>query len=132
MSQENVEIVRRGIEAFNRRDFDAALRDVAPDATFDMSHSRGPDVGLYVGHDAIRRFWTEMTEPFERHTMIPDEFIPHGEQVVVPLTARLTGRGRIEVEGRGAPVATLRDGRLVRWTMYQDRDEALKAVGLEE
>jgi hypothetical protein len=64
--------------------------------------------------------------------MIPDEFIPHGEQVVVPLTARLTGRGRIEVEGRGAPVATLRDGRLVRWTMYQDRDEALKAVGLEE
>ena len=132
MSQENLEIVRRGIEAFNRRDFDVALRYVAPDATFDMSHSRGPDAGLYVGHDAIRRFWTDMTEPFERHTMIPDEFIAHGEHVVVPLTARLTGRGRIEVEGRGAPVATLRDGRLVRWTMYQDRDEALKAVGLEE
>jgi ketosteroid isomerase-like protein len=131
VSQQNVEIVRRAIEAFNRRDFDVALRDVAPDGTVDMSHSRGPDAGVYVGHDAVRRFWTDMTEPFERHTMVPDEFIPHGEHVVVPMTARITGRGGIEVEAKSATVATLRDGRMVRWTMYQDRAEALKAVGLE-
>jgi hypothetical protein len=37
--------VCRAIEAFNRRDFDLALRDVAPDGTVDMSHSRGPDAG---------------------------------------------------------------------------------------
>jgi ketosteroid isomerase-like protein len=98
-----------------------------------MSHSRGPDVaGVYVGHDAVRRFWTDMTEPFERHTMVPDEFIPHGEHVVVLMTSRMTGRGGIEVEAKSATVATLRDGRMVRWTMYQDRAEALNAVGLEE
>ena len=132
MSHENVEIVRRAIEAFNRRDFDEALQDVAPDATVDFSHSRGPDAGVYVGHDAIRRFWTDMTEPFERHTMAPDEFIPHGGHlVVVPMTSRMTGRGGIEVEAKTATVATVRDGRLVRWTMYQDKAEALKAVGLE-
>jgi ketosteroid isomerase-like protein len=130
--EENVEIVRRAIEAFNRRDFDVALRDVAPDGTVDMSHSRGPDAGVYVGHDAVRRFWTaDMTEPFERHTMVPDDLIPHGEHVVVPMTARMTGRGGIEVEAKSATVATLRDGRMVRWTMYQDRADALKAVGLE-
>jgi hypothetical protein len=43
VSQENVEIVRRAIEAFNRGDFDAALENVSPDATVDWSHSRGPD-----------------------------------------------------------------------------------------
>jgi ketosteroid isomerase-like protein len=131
MSLENVEIVRRAIEAFNRGDFDVALQDVAPDATVDFSHSRGPDAGVYGGHDAIRRFWTDITEPFERHTMVPDELIPHGEHVVVPITSRMTGRGGIKVEARTATVATLRDGRLVRWTMYQDKTEALKAVGLE-
>jgi ketosteroid isomerase-like protein len=132
VSSANVEIVRRAIEAFNRRDFDAALRNVAPDATLDMSHSRGPDAGLYVGHDAVRRFWSEMTEPFERHTMIPDEFISHGEQVVVPMTSHMTGRGGIELESKSATVVALREGLMMRWTMYQDRSEALKAVGLEE
>ena len=129
MSERNVEIVRRAIEAFNRRDFDVALRDFAPDATLDMSRSRGPYAGIYVGHDAIRTF--DMTELFERVTMVPDEFIPHGEHVVVPGPTRMTGRGGIEVEATGAFVVTLRDGRVVRWTLYQDRAEALKAVGLE-
>ena len=132
MSRENVEIVRRAIEAFNRGDLDTALQDVAPDATVDWSHSRGLDVGVYVGHDAIRRFWRDMTEPFERNTMVTDEFISHGEHVVVPITGRMTGRGGIEVEVKTAMVATFRDGRLVRWTMYQDKAEALKAVWLEE
>jgi ketosteroid isomerase-like protein len=132
MSQENVEIVGRAIEAFNRQDFDAALRDVARDATVDMSHSRGPDAGVYAGHDAVRRFWTDMTEPFEQHTMVPEELIPHGDHVVVPMTTRMRGRGGIELEAKSAAVALLREGRLVRWTMYQEKAEALKAVGLEQ
>jgi ketosteroid isomerase-like protein len=132
VSHENVEVVRCAIEAFNRRDFDVALRDAAPDATFDMSHSQSPDAGVYVGHDAVRRLWTDLTEPFERTRMVPDEFIPHGEYVVVPITSRMTGRDGIELEAKSATVTTLRDGRMVRWTMYQDRAEALKAVGLEE
>jgi len=90
------------------------------------------DAGLYVGHDAIRRFWTDMTEPFEQNTMVTDEFIPHGEHVVVPVTGRMKGRGGIEVEVKTAMVATFRDGRVVRWTMYQDKPEALQAVGLAE
>jgi len=42
MSQGSVEIVRRGMEAFNRGDYDEALRDVAPEAALDISRSRGP------------------------------------------------------------------------------------------
>jgi ketosteroid isomerase-like protein len=128
---ENVEIVRRAIDAFNRGDIDAALTAVAADGAVDWSRSRGLDAGTYVGHDAIRRFWTQMTEPFERLTTVPEEFIAHGEHVVVPTTGRMTGRGGIEVQSRTAMVATFRDGLVVRWTMYQDRDEALKDIGLQ-
>ena len=128
MSRANVEVVRRVIEAFNRRDFDVALRDFAPDATLDMSRSRGPYAGIYVGHDAIRTF--DLTELFERVTMVPVEFIPHGEHVVVTGPTRMTGRGGIEVEAKGAWTHTIRDGMIVRMCLYQDKQEALEAVGL--
>jgi ketosteroid isomerase-like protein len=132
MSNENVEIVRRALDAFNREDFDTALRDAAPDMTLDWSHSRGPNAGIYVGRDAIRRFWTDMIEPFEQTRFVPEEFIPRGEHVVVAITARTRGRGGIEVEAKTATVVTFHDGRVVRWTMYQDKAEALRALGLEE
>jgi ketosteroid isomerase-like protein len=132
MSQENLEIMRRVIDAINRMDFDVALRDVAPDAVIDFSHSRGPEAGIFAGHEAIRRFWGDLGEAFERHELIPSDLISHGEHVVIPITSRMRGRGGIELEAKTATVANFRDGRLVRWTMYQDKAEALVAVGLEE
>lgn len=129
---DNGEILRRAIDAFNRHDFDEALRDAAPDAVMDWSHSLGPDVGVYVGHDAICRFWTGMTEVFERFTSVADEFIAHDEYVVIPNTGVMTGRGGVDVAAHSASVASFREGRVVRWTMYQDTAEALRAVGLDE
>jgi ketosteroid isomerase-like protein len=41
MSQENVEIVRRGLDAWNRRDWDEALKDAAPDVEVDNSSITG-------------------------------------------------------------------------------------------
>ena len=40
MSKENVEVVRRAFEAFNRGDIAAAMKDVDPEAELDFS--RGP------------------------------------------------------------------------------------------
>jgi ketosteroid isomerase-like protein len=62
----------------------------------------------------------------------PEEFIECGEHVVVPNRARMWGRDGIEVEARYAAVATLRNGRILTWRLYQERDQALKAVGLAE
>jgi ketosteroid isomerase-like protein len=132
MSQQNVEVVRRAFEAFNGRDIEAALGDAVPEVTLDWSRSRGLDAGVYVGYDAIRQFWTGIFEAFEQLTLVPDEFTVHGEQVMVPNTALMRGRDGIQVEVRSVSVATLRDGRLLRWTIYQDKTEARTAVGIEE
>jgi hypothetical protein len=56
MSQENVEIVRRSTDAYNRRDLDGIVEHWAPDAVLDWSNSRGLDAGVYRGHDEIRAF----------------------------------------------------------------------------
>jgi ketosteroid isomerase-like protein len=42
MSQENVEILRAALDAFNRGDLEAALKDFAPDFEFDFSQAIGP------------------------------------------------------------------------------------------
>jgi ketosteroid isomerase-like protein len=56
MSRENVEIVRRSTDALNRRDLDELVEHWAPDAVVDWSNSRGPEAGVYRGHDEIRAF----------------------------------------------------------------------------
>ena len=50
MSQENVEIVRRATEAWNRRDLGAALACWRFDGEIDWSRSQGPLKGVYRGH----------------------------------------------------------------------------------
>ena len=65
-SRETVDVVRRTIEAFNRRDLDAALRDVAPEVEIDWSRSRGVEAGIYRGYEACRGFWSTFIDTFDR------------------------------------------------------------------
>jgi hypothetical protein len=51
MSEENVEMVRAGLDAYARGDWDIALRDAAPDFEFDMSRAIGPQRGGELGRD---------------------------------------------------------------------------------
>ena len=132
MSRENVEIVRRCIDAFNRRDLEAAGRDWDSEAKVDWSRSEGVEAGIYRGREAVRGFWATWLELFDVFVMEPDEFIDCGEHVVVPNRTCMQGRGGIKVEARSAAVVTVHDGRIVEWRLCQDRDEAVEAVGLEE
>ena len=50
MSQENVEIVRRSIEAWNRRDLTTTRALWRSDGEVDWSRARGPFKGVYRGH----------------------------------------------------------------------------------
>ena len=69
---------------------------------------------------------------FDRVTVYPDEFIACGEHVVVPNRTHLRGRDRVKVEAQSALVVTVRNGRILKWRLYQERAEALQAVGLSE
>ena len=64
--------------------------------------------------------------------MEPHELIEAGDLVVVPGTLHVKGRGGIEVVARSVLVWTIRDGAIERVTMYQERAEALEAVGVSE
>ena len=130
MSQENVELVRAYFEGWDARDLDAVLKLCDPEIEVDWSRSRGLEAGVYRGREAVRGFWRTFLEAFDRITLFPDEFIECGEHVVVPNRAHLTGRDGVEVEARSVLVWTFRNGRIVEHRLYQERAEALEAVGL--
>jgi ketosteroid isomerase-like protein len=131
MSQENVEIVKANIDAYNREDWDAFFKDMAPGFELDFSRAVGPWRGVF-GLDQIRRVMGEYLETWESARVEPHEFIEAGDLVVVPGTQHLKGRGGIEVVVRATLVWTIRNGAIERVTMYQERQDALEDLGLSE
>jgi ketosteroid isomerase-like protein len=131
MSQENVEVVRAAIDAFNRGDWEAAFKDAAPGLEIDMSRAAGPLHGVFR-LDQWRRQLAGFAENWESLRIEPHDFIEAGERVVVPWTMRGRGRDGIEVDASPTFVWTIRDGAVRRLSMYQERDEALEAAGLSE
>ena len=61
MSQENVEVVKANIDAYNREDWDAFLKDAAPGFEVDLSRAVGPWRGVF-GLDQILRVLGEFRE----------------------------------------------------------------------
>jgi ketosteroid isomerase-like protein len=132
MSQENVDVVRRSLEAFTSRDVQALRSLNDPGMELDWSESKGWLAGVYRGFDEALRFYEGYFQAFEATLIEPDQFIEAGESIVVPNIAHQRGRDGIEVSARGTFVFTLRDHKIIRIRLYQETDDALKAVGLEE
>jgi len=131
MSQENVEIVKAAIDAVNREDWDAAFQDAAPGFELDMSRGLGLMKGVY-GLDQVRSLLAEFAGHWEAVWIELHEFIEAGDRLVVPQTTHGEGRDGIEVVSRPTLVWTIRDGAIERVCMYQERQDALEAVGLSE
>jgi ketosteroid isomerase-like protein len=132
MSQENVEIVRKAIEAGNRRDLAMARALWRSDAEVDWSRSQGPLKGVYRGREQVENFQNEFWSTFEKVELEAHGFTQAGSDVVVPNTAHLRGREGIEVIARATLVFTVEDGQITRLRMFQERAEALEAVCLSE
>lgn len=132
MASGNVELVQRGIAAYNRRDFDAIRVLSHGQLEVDWSASRGLEAGVYRGIEEVLAFYENFLDMFEEVHIDPDRFIECGDQVVVPNVARFRGRDGVQTAARSALVFDVRDGLTARIRLYQETQEALDAVGLSE
>ena len=133
MSQENVELVRRGYERFAATG--QFVADIAsPDFVWDMSNFHGwPEQQTYEGAEGAQRFLDEWTSAWDDWELEVDAFHDAGDKVVV--LVRQQGRSKaagMPVEMSFAQVWTFRAGKQTRMEMYSDREEALEAAGLGE
>jgi ketosteroid isomerase-like protein len=131
VSEQNVELVRRSMDAFARGDLDAFLEASDPAAEW-RTASDEPNPETFRGHDGIRRFAGEIAEAWEERFDDVMEFedpIDLGDWVVVPWTARLRGRASgIEVEVNETYAVKVEDGRIVRVDEYRTTREAIETV----
>ena len=133
MSQENVEVVKRLYDAFNRNDFDAGLALCDSEVVIDRSNSIGPDARVYRGHPGLEEFWNEWKRAWADTRWEIDECIDNGDNVVV--LGRLYASGAASgasVEANVSQVVVVRDGKVLSSKLFQSRSKALQAAGLQE
>jgi len=132
MSQENVELVRRVFETPNVEEGDEMeIRSIFhPDVEF-LPQRAGTE-GAYRGIAGIEEFRSDTEQVFEKFE-VHYELLDLGERILAwgKVDVRARGSG-IEVDVPMGGVFEFRDGKIVRWEDFGSKDQALKAVGLED
>jgi ketosteroid isomerase-like protein len=131
MSQENVEVVRKTIEAFNSEGVEAALPHFYPEVEW-LGPPEWLEKHLYKGHDGIREIAAVWGENFDEFTLDLEEAIDAGDDHVVALVHQRGLVKGVPIEGRIAYDWEVRDGKGVRVQVYFSWEEALQAAGLSE
>ena len=134
MSQENVEIVRDAVVAYNRGDLDAWFEYCADDIDYRAVEGAPDDHGPIHGRVAMRAYLQDWIDTFDDLNVEPLELIDAGgEQVVAVL--RFGGRAKlsgVETDLTYAALYTIRDGKIARGREYWTKEQALEAAGLSE
>jgi ketosteroid isomerase-like protein len=131
MSRENVELVRRGYDAFNRRDLNGFLSLMSHDVE---GGSRLVAIeGGFHGHDGVRRWWSSLLGNFPDLKLEVMEVRELGDAALVE--GRIWGHGagsQTPVENHQWQVVRFRGGKVSSWQTFLSESEALEAVGLSE
>jgi len=133
MSQDNVEIARRAIDAFNRRDFDGYDDLYAPDFEWFPAILGIVEGGSFRGREGSEAFLEDINKSWEEFRILADELRDFGERVL--LLGRIEGRGRgsgVQVDSAAGLVFDFRDGKISRSHGYLDHDQALRAAAPSE
>jgi ketosteroid isomerase-like protein len=117
------------VEAVNSGDTERVLKLVHPEIRFEPI--RAATEGAFLGHDGLRRFMEDTRESFDLFQVTVTETIEIEGGTVGVATLRLRGKGSgIETEVPAAAILRYRDGLLVAYKDYGDRQRALDAAGL--
>jgi ketosteroid isomerase-like protein len=132
MSQENVETLHRGMDAFNRRDR-AAWLAVCDPAYETVPSDDWPEIEPISGAETVWDFYVQADEPWEKGDYECVDVIDAGnDRVVARMRRHARGKASASVEYSYWVVVTVRNGKLSRIRWFEDRKKALDAVGLSE
>ena len=132
MSQENVEIARRMVDAFQAHDVARLVDLFSPDC--EIMALRSAFEGAFRGRDGVRR-WAESTyEAAPDSGFLAERLIPTDDERVVVL-GRQTGTAQLGGAPFDAPVGAIfefESGLIRRIDSYASHADALEAAGFEE
>jgi len=132
MSEENVELARRGHEAFRRSGEEAIFEYLHADVEMRPIEEL-PGADDYRGHDGFRLWFRTLREAFGEFTWEPQEFVDLGDHVLVETRFVAQGRGSsVPVEATIYNLWTVRHGKVSRVRGYLSRQEAVEAARLSD
>jgi ketosteroid isomerase-like protein len=132
MSEENLEIVRRVLEAAQAGDDDRVLADFHEEIEMHEPLEL-PDASVRRGHSGYREGRVRLEETFREIAYEPEELIDAGQRVLVAI--RYRGRARhsaLPVDVLVYWLYAFRAGKVIRVDVFFDRAKALEAAGLSE
>jgi hypothetical protein len=133
MSLENVELHRRIMQAYSRRDIEAGIALSDPQIEI---HTVFMAVGggVYQEHDGLRRFQQEFEDVWGDGFLIePEAFFDLGERTLAFTVVRARGRqSGAEATIPAAQVLRWRDGLCIHFKAYAHREDALRDLGVSE
>jgi ketosteroid isomerase-like protein len=136
MSQDGpATIFRRGMEAYSRGDYEAAVVGFDPAIEWSVHASLAPDATTYHGHEGVKQFWETWAEAISGMALEIEECRCIGHDRVLAITRAHgtgAGSGAPVASGRFAQIADFRDGRVVRVRLYGGVAPALEAAGLRK
>jgi ketosteroid isomerase-like protein len=134
MSQENVELVRAIYEPWGRGDF-RSIEWAHPEIEFTMD--AGLASGSWRGLAAMAETWRSFLSTWDEYRAEVEQYWDLDDERVLVLL-RVVGHGKAsgvelgEMRTRAANLFHLRDGKVTRLVLYQDRERGLADLGLSE
>jgi hypothetical protein len=131
MSEENLNIMRQGYDAFNRGDIDTVMDLMDPNIEWQEPDVEGlPLRGTHHGpEDIANNVFGATVENWDDFQAVPEEFLDAGDRVIV--LGHFQGRRKATGKTLDAPfvnVWTLRDGKLVHHRNYPDTAKILQSL----
>jgi ketosteroid isomerase-like protein len=126
MSQENVDVIRRGFEHY------AATGDQLWENYSDavvVRDEESPDQSEYRGLDGVRRWIDDWSSAWDEWHIELEEIVDAGDAVLVLI--HHTGRGHssgLELDSHDGMLFTLEDGKVVGLDYFHDRERAVAAA----
>ena len=129
VSAENVEIIKRIYAADARNDRTAAAELIDPEIEVEYRGQLIDKDATYHGFAGLLQLRESIYENFEDFRIEVEEYVDHGEDVVVALHQQAVGKASgVPVDIHIGQIWTVRNGKAVRWRIYKSKDEALAAA----
>jgi ketosteroid isomerase-like protein len=133
MSQENVEVVRQLVQAFNWRNLAAMTRSFDPEVEWTPGGPAAVERAVYRGRDEVSSAFAETWETWAVFRVEESEIRSLGDSLVWLGRARLRGgTSHVEFDQEFAIHFLVRDGKIIRFQGFREWQEAIEAAGLRE
>ena len=128
-----MEIVERGIHAFNDRAVDVLAMLVTRDFELVPAMMGVLEGASFRGREGVERYLGELDDSFEYLRLTGEEFRDLGDSVIVVFRVEARGRGSgVSVTAQQTAIYDFRDGKISCGRVFLDHGEALRAAGLTE